>query len=132
MIPEELFLYDKEGNLKGDNMTTATQKATSYVEAMQGRILVKPDEFKYGGKIVIPDKVQRRPTVGTIVQLSLTEDNNPNKFEVGQRVVYGVYSGTPVLLTIDQVETPLIVLTPEEILVRLHGSTELKEAGQGY
>lgn len=110
----------------------ATSKATSYCEAMVGRLLVKPDDFKYGGRIVIPDKVQRRPTVGTIVQLNLPTESNPNNFRVGDRVVYGVYSGTPVLLTIDQVETPLIVLTPEEILVRLQGNVELKEAGQGY
>lgn len=108
----------------------ATTMESSLVEAMIGRLLIKPDEFKYGGKIVIPDKVQRRPTVGTIVQLNLTE--NPNGFAVGQRVVYGVYSGTPVLLTIDSVETPLIVLTPEEVLVRLKGDVQLKEAGQGY
>ena len=115
-------------------MSTATQveKTTSVVEAMIGRILVKPSDFHYGGKIVIPEKHQRRPTVGTIVQLNLPGDSNPNKFEVGQRIVYGVYSGTPVLITIDQVETPLIILTPEEVLVRLHGNAELKEAGQGY
>ena|SRR5260370_36853029 len=111
-------------------MSTTATKATSFVEAMIGRILIRPDEFKYGGKILIPDKAQRRPTVGTIVQLNLSE--NPNDFAVGDRIVYGVYSGTPVLLTIDGVETPLIILTPEEILVRLRGSVELKEAGQGY
>lgn len=105
-------------------------KTTSHVEAMVGRVLVTPDEFKYGGRIVIPDKVQRRPTVGTIVQLNLSE--NINNFKVGDRVVYGVYSGTPILLTIDSVETPLIVLTPEEILVRLKGNVDLNEAGQGY
>ena len=111
-------------------MPATKEKTESVVEAMLGRILIKPDDFKYGGRIVIPDKHQRRPTVGTILQLNLSE--NPNKFEVGQRVVYGVYSGTPMLLTIDEVETPLIVLTPEEVLVRLRGKVELKEAGQGY
>jgi co-chaperonin GroES (HSP10) len=106
------------------------QKETSFVEAMIGRILIKPDSFKYGGSILIPEKFQRRPTVGTIVQLNLTE--NPNKFEIGDRIVYGVYSGTPVLLTIDSVDTPLIVLTPEEVLVRLRGAVSLRESGQGY
>lgn len=114
-------------------MSASTQvKETSFVEAMIGRILIKPDDFKYGGRIVIPDKHQRRPTVGTIVQLNLPGDSNPNKFEVGQRIVYGVYSGTPILLTIDGTETPLIALTPEEVIVRLRGNVELKEAGQGY
>lgn len=111
-------------------MPATKEKSESYVEAMLGRILIKPDDFRYGGKILIPDKAQRRPTVGTIVQLNLSD--NPNSFEVGQRIVYGVYSGTPVLLTIDGVETPLIVLTPEEVLVRLRGKVELKESGQGY
>ena len=110
--------------------TQVKEKTSSTVEAMLGRILIKPHDFRYGGKIVIPDNSKRRPTVGTIVQLNLSE--NPNKFEVGQVVVYGVYSGTPVLLIIDEVETPLIVLTPEEILVRLKGHVELKESGQGY
>ena len=111
-------------------MPATKEKASSYVEAMLGRILIKPDNFNYGGRVIIPDNAKRRPTVGTIVQLNLTD--NPNKFEVGDRLVYGVYSGTPVLLTIDSVETPLIVLTPEEILIRLRGKVELKEAGQGY
>jgi co-chaperonin GroES (HSP10) len=105
-------------------------KTESFVETMIGRILIRPDNFKYGGSIVIPEKFQRRPTVGTIVQLNLTD--NPNKFAIDDRIVYGVYSGTPILLTIDGVETPLIVLTPEEILIRLRGKIELKEAGQGY
>jgi co-chaperonin GroES (HSP10) len=109
-----------------------TEEATSFVEALRGRILVKPDDFKYGGKILIPDKAQRRPTVGTIMQLNVTEEGNPDKLAVDDRIVYGVYSGTPILLTIDSVETPLIILTVEEILVRLHGKTDLKEAGQGY
>lgn len=112
-------------------MTTAVkEKATSFVEAMIGRILISPDNFKYGGSILIPEKFQRRPTVGTIIQLNLTD--NPNKFTVGDRIVYGVYSGTPVLLTIDGTETPLIVLTPEEVLIRLRGKVELKESGQAY
>jgi co-chaperonin GroES (HSP10) len=112
-------------------MTVSAQvKESSFVEAMLGRILIRPDEFRYGGLIKIPDKAQRRPTVGTIIQLNLLD--NPNKFEVGDKIVYGVYSGTPVLLTIDGVETPLIVLTPEEVLIRLRGDVTLKEAGQGY
>lgn len=102
----------------------------SIIEAMCGRLLVRPDHFKYGGKIVIPEKAQRRPTVGTIIQINL--EDNPNKLTVGDRIVYGVYSGTPVLLTIDQNETELIILTPEEVLVRLKGDVQLKEAGQGY
>ena len=105
-------------------------KETSFVEAMVNRILIRPDNFKYGGNIVIPEKFQRRPTVGTVVQLNLAD--NLNKLEVGDRVVYGVYSGTPVLITIDGAETPLIILTQEEVLLRLHGKTELKESGQGY
>lgn len=103
---------------------------TSTFEPMIGRLIIKPNDFKYGGRILIPDKAQRRPTVGTIVSLNLTD--NPNHFEVGDKIVYGVYSGTPVLLTIDEVETPLIVLTPEEVLLRIRGNVELKESGQGY
>jgi co-chaperonin GroES (HSP10) len=111
-------------------MSKTTEKATSYVEAMLGRILIRPDEFHYGGLIKIPDSSKQRPTVGTIVQLNLVD--NPNKFEVGDRLVYGVYSGTPVLLTIDGVSTPFVILTPEEVLVRLHGEAKLEKAGQGY
>jgi co-chaperonin GroES (HSP10) len=109
-----------------------TVKQKSVVEAMSGRLLVKPDDFKYGGRIVIPEKQQRRPTVGTIVQINVPEPNNVNDLKVGDRVVYGVYSGTALLLTLDGVETPLIILTPEEVLARLHGDAELKESGQGY
>lgn len=104
----------------------------SYVEAMVGRLIVKPDSFKYSGALVVPEKYQRKPTVGTIVQVNLTPEGNPNNLTIGDRIVYGVYSGTPVVLTISGEEQALIVLTPEEVLVRLRGEVTLKEAGQGY
>lgn len=69
------------------------------------RILVETDEFKYTGVLVIPDNAKRRPTTGVIkaagplapmcesANLGCTQ-KGCDKLHIGDRVLYGQFSGT--------------------------------------
>jgi len=78
-----------------------------------GKILLREDSFKYTGRIVIPDKAERRPTTGVVTAVGegvgkyeTEEVEDPNggtsrietKFtpycHVGDRLIYGLYAGT--------------------------------------
>ena len=67
-------------------------KTTVKLMPAPGRIIVQEDSFHYGGKIIIPDATQRRPTTGKVIAIGsgvLWED-----LAIGVRLVYGLYSGT--------------------------------------
>lgn len=78
------------------------------------RIIVKEDGFKYTGRLIVPDNVQRRPTSGIVEavgdkvgrleyeqskpaiigeEVEMKEVFVPT-FKIGDHVVYGLYSGT--------------------------------------
>ena len=86
-----------------------------------GRIWVVEDGFKYEGRIVIPEKVQRRPTTGVVKWVG-----EGVTYQEGQRVVYGLYSGTVVNFKNSPVYR---VLNPDEILGVLEGEAELEGVG---
>ncbi len=71
------------------------------------RIIVQSDEYSYSGLIQIPDNLKRRPTTGTITaagpdadlcDLKSVPDHNKDKtcdgLHIGDRVLYGQFSGT--------------------------------------
>jgi len=62
------------------------------LEPIGGHILILEDQFQYEGRILIPDKVQKPPTTGRIVAIGPLVD--PERVELGRRVVYGLYAGT--------------------------------------
>ena len=57
-----------------------------------GRVIVEEDRFHYGGKIIIPDATQRRPTTGKVIAIGPGVEWE--SLAIGVRVVYGLYSGT--------------------------------------
>jgi co-chaperonin GroES (HSP10) len=118
--------------------------------AAPGKVVVQSDDFKYTGRLIIPDKAKRRPTTGTIVAVGYgvgrweterkAHDNpiDPNDpivteesvfiptFEIGQRVVCGIYSGVVVKIK----EQPMfLVLNQDEILCVVEGEAELEATG---
>jgi co-chaperonin GroES (HSP10) len=120
------------------------------IEAAPGKVVVQSDDFKYTGKIVIPDKAKRRPTTGTIVAIGygvgrwetkevfvkkdeatgedLFKDESTfiPTFHVGQRVVCGMYSGVVVKIK----EQPMfLILNQDEILCTVSGEAELEATG---
>ncbi len=63
-----------------------------FMRPTPGRIIVLEDSFNYGGRILIPEQAQRRPTTGRIVAVGI-DISNPDLI-VDAKVVYGLYSGT--------------------------------------
>ena len=88
-----------------------------------GRVLVIEDGFKYEGKIVIPDAVKRRPSMGVIE----TVGDGVESFKQGDRVVYGMYSGT--VVNIRHSDKTYRVLGVDEVLCTLTGEAELEGVG---
>jgi len=100
---------------------TAQKEKEFYIIPAPGRIWLVEDGFKYEGRIVIPDKVQRRPTTGTVRWVG----EGVNYVE-GQRLVYGLYSGTVVNFKNHPVYR---VLNPDEVLGVVEGVAELEGVG---
>ena len=94
-----------------------------HIEPSPGRIWLIEDGFRYEGRIVIPDKVQRRPTTGTVESVG----EGVTEYEKGDRLVYGLYSGT--VVNFKNLPT-YRVLTAEEVLGKLVGDApELEGVG---
>lgn len=87
-----------------------------------GRVVVKEDAFRYEGRIVIPDKVQRRPTTGVIIEVG----EGVESYKIGDKVVYGLYSGT----VIEFKHHPAYrILGVDEVLAVIEGQAELVGVG---
>jgi co-chaperonin GroES (HSP10) len=97
-----------------------------------GKIVVQEDTFKYSGRIVIPEKAERRPTMGTIVAIGDSVgkwDENGDftpYYELGQRLIYGIYAGTVVNIKGQPVYR---FLNMDEVLGRIEGEAELEGVG---
>jgi co-chaperonin GroES (HSP10) len=87
-----------------------------------GRVIVQEDDFNYAGRIIIPDKAQRRPTVGKIIAIA----SDIVEWELGQKIVYGLYSGT----VINFKGAPAFrILGRDEILAIVTGNPVLEGVG---
>ena len=69
------------------------------------------------GKIIIPEVSKRRPTTGTILECGKGAD----EYQTGQKVVYGLYSGTVVEFKGWDPNTRIVfrILGQDEILARI-------------
>lgn len=68
------------------------------IKPLGERVLVEPApaEQKTAGGIIIPDTAKEKPQKGTVVAVGPgTKDNKPT-VKVGDKVLYGKYSGTEV------------------------------------
>ena len=84
-----------------------------------GRIIVLEDSFHYGGKIIIPDTTQRRPTTGKVIAIGPGVEWEA--LAIGVRLVYGLYSGT----VINFKNNPAFrILQEGEILAVVQGDKE--------
>jgi co-chaperonin GroES (HSP10) len=62
-----------------------------FIHPSAGRVLIQEDvALGKVGKIWVPDKVQKRPTTGTILEVGKGVED----YVAGQKIVYGLYSGT--------------------------------------
>ena len=74
------------------------------VKPLADRVVVKPleEEVQERGGIIIPDTAKEKPQQGEIVAVGIGRmekgERVPMELEVGQKVLYGKYSGTEVTL----------------------------------
>jgi chaperonin GroES len=94
----------------------------SKIRPLHDRVIVKreEDERKSPGGIVIPDSASEKPSKGRIVAVGtgkLLEDGKvrPLDVKVGDKVLFGKYSGTEVKVDGDDV----LVMREEDILAVL-------------
>jgi chaperonin GroES len=66
----------------------------------EDRILVKAAaaEEKTASGIIIPDTAKEKPQEGTVVAVGQGTDEKPVTLKVGDRVLYGKYSGTEITI----------------------------------
>ena len=75
------------------------------IKPLADRVVVKPSvpEEKTSGGIILPDTAKEKPQEGTIIAVGagkVADDGTKVKMElkVGDKVLYGKYSGTEVLI----------------------------------
>ena len=100
-------------------------------EPLEDRIMVLRDEAEktYKGVIIIPDERQGKMTIATVVAVSAGQYDKDGKLQppllrVGDRIMFGKYSGTDIKL--DDVE--YTIMRQGDVLGVLHDSNEVKEA----
>ena len=88
----------------------------------EDRVVIRPSEDgeTMRGGLYIPDTAKEKPTQGEIIAVGPGRVNDEGKtiaigFKVGEKVIYGKYSGTP--YTIDGSE--VMIIKASDILAKL-------------
>ena len=66
------------------------------IKPLADRVLVEPSaaETKTASGIIIPDSAQEKPQKGKVVAVGPGTKENPITLKVGDKILYGKYSGT--------------------------------------
>ena len=93
------------------------------IQPLQDRLLLRPTEgaAKTAGGLYIPDTAKEKPQEGVVIAAGKgkVQDNGtltPLDVKVGDRVLYGKYSGTEVTLAGDK----HVILREEDVLAVLN------------
>lgn len=81
------------------------------------KIFVLPDEVvdKTSGGIILTDFSKKRPTSGTIIAVGSKQSER----KVGERVVYGEFSGDRRVVSYNGEDKEIFVMTEEDLLALL-------------
>ncbi len=99
-------------------MTTATKAA---IQPLEDRVVIMPndDVEEMRGGLYIPDTAKEKPTQGEVIAVGpgRVEEGNrvPMDIAVGDKVIYGKYSGTQYQLGDDEV----IIIKASDILAKI-------------
>lgn len=68
------------------------------IKPLSDRVLIKPAEAeqKTQSGIIIPDTAKEKPMEGEVVAVGTGKKDEPMTVKVGDRVLYGKYSGTEI------------------------------------
>lgn len=82
-------------------------------------IFVLPDTVvdKTKSGIVLTDYTKKRPGSGTIIAIG--SKVKQEKFNVGQRILYGEFSGTRQTMTWHKKDVEIFIMTPNDVLALL-------------
>ena len=66
------------------------------IKPLADRVLVQPSsaETKTASGIIIPDSAQEKPQKGKVVAVGPGTKENPISLKIGDKILYGKYSGT--------------------------------------
>ena len=70
------------------------------IKPLGDRIVVSPAiaEDKTASGIIIPDTAKEKPQNGTVVAIPDENKENPITVKVGDKILYGKYSGTEIII----------------------------------
>ena len=70
------------------------------IKPLADRVLVEaaPAEEKTASGIIIPDTAKEKPQRGTVVAVGAGTDDKPVTLKVGDKILYGKYSGTEITI----------------------------------
>jgi chaperonin GroES len=104
----ELFLFgiksDKSCDYKISFLKCLTKNllkmAKVKIKPLADRVLVEPAaaEEKTAAGIIIPDTAKEKPQKGTVVAVGTGKKDEPMTVKVGDKVLYGKYSGTEITI----------------------------------
>lgn len=84
-----------------------------FKRVLNGHIMVQIDEFKYSGRIVVPEVAKRKPTKGIVVGVA----DDITDVQIGDKILYSQFAGY--LLKFE--DTPLLrCIGRDEVLAVLH------------
>ena len=95
------------------------------IKPLRNSIFVLPDKIvdKTNSGIILTDFTKKRPTSGTIIAIGkgVEEDKFEvlKTFKIGQRVIYGEFSGAKHTINYNNEDTEIFIMTPDDILALL-------------
>src|ERR1700684_1953101 len=102
-----------------------------HFKPLQDRVLIRPrdQEEKTKGGIIIPDTAQEKPVEGEVIAAgpgARGEDGvlHPLDVKVGDRVLFGKWSGTEVKIDGEEV----VIMKESDIMGVIEGSTSKRKA----
>jgi chaperonin GroES len=103
-------------------MATATKgKPTLKIHPLEDRVVIMPSDEAESmrGGLYIPDTAKEKPTQGEVIAVGPGRyekgEKIPVDLKVGDKVIYGKYSGTPFTLDGDEV----IIIKASDILAKI-------------
>jgi chaperonin GroES len=103
-------------------MATATKgKPTLKIHPLEDRVVIMPSDEAEAmrGGLYIPDTAKEKPTQGEVIAVGPGRVEKgariPMDLKVGDKVIYGKYSGTPFTLDGDEV----IIIKASDILAKI-------------
>jgi chaperonin GroES len=103
-------------------MSTATKSKTKlHLKPLEDRVVIMPSDEAESmrGGLYIPDTAKEKPTQGAVIAVGPGRMDKgvrvPMDLSVGDKVIYGKYSGTPFQLGDDEV----IIIKASDILAKI-------------